>query len=354
VNKRLKIASIVLSLLIVSLSCTIGKDQGAVETSVAQTVDAEGQTEEPTELAQPPTITPEPSITAGPGQPTVTPKPCNKAEMVSETIPDDTEFNPNDNFVKSWRMRNIGTCTWSTSYKLVFYGGEQMSGPASKNLTTNVAPGEAVDVLIDLKAPGSDGTYKGIWKMQSDDGQNYAQFWVQIKVKAAAPTSHTVTLNYIAAESGMVWSDGSIYSPRNVGDTDFDTGSQAFISFDISGIPAGATITEVKVDFTDYDKLGDPFGSLKCLRSYQHDYGSLDAGDFFVGVPLGALTKWCNEGELSVIAADTDVKNSMQSKLGSSRFQIRLQFKDILTDSDGIADMVRFGDVKLIVTYTSP
>ena len=32
---------------------------------------------------------------------------------------------------KTWDVRNIGTCTWSRKYKLVFNGGKHMDGPNS-------------------------------------------------------------------------------------------------------------------------------------------------------------------------------------------------------------------------------
>jgi hypothetical protein len=142
---------------------------------------------------------------------------------------------------------------------------------------------------------------------------------------------------------------------ENVGDTASNHGSQAFLSFDISGIPAGATITKVVVDFSNYDTLDDPFGDLGCLRLYPHDYGTLDSSDYFSGTALGAIVRWCSEGELSSPGPEADVKAALQAKLGSSRFQLRAQFKEVTTDSDGKDDMVRFGSaIKLIVTYTAP
>ena len=141
-----------------------------------------------------PTITTSPSDT--PEDPPEDPDPCNHAKFISETVEDGTDFDPNDNFTKTWRLKNDGTCTWNTNYKLVFADGDQMSGPANKNLTQSVAPGEQVDVSVDLKAPGSAGTYKGIWKVADDEGQYYVHLiYVEIEViELAAPsTAFTVT-----------------------------------------------------------------------------------------------------------------------------------------------------------------
>ena len=364
-NNRIRIITGVLVLLTVSLACTISFGQPSeemnAETAVAQTVQAKqpDQATDTTEPDGPPTITPKPTDTQ-PGAPTATPKPCNKAEFISETIPDGTAFDPNDNFTKTWRLKNIGTCTWNTSYQLVFFSGDQMGGPATQNLTQNVAPGEQVDISVNLQAPASAGIYKGYWKIRDDAGEYYVNnIWVQIEVQVGAPplppAVASVTLNHIEAEGGSVRSNGGVYGGlENVGDTTGNLGSQVFVSFDMNSIPAGSTITEVKLDFSHYDKLGDPWGSLNCLRLYQHDYGALGAGDFFGGVATGALVRWCNDGELSAVAADSDMISALQSKVGSSRFQARLQFKDMLTDGDGVSDMVRFGTLKLLVTYELP
>jgi len=130
-----------------------------------------------------PTKTPKPTSTPA-GTFTPTPKPCNQATFVSETIPDNSKFNPGQAFTKSWRLKNTGTCTWNPNYKLVFVSGNQMSGPDYVKLTKYVAPGEQVDFVVNLKAPSKAGTYTGDWKLQSDDGYKFARVWVRIIVLA--------------------------------------------------------------------------------------------------------------------------------------------------------------------------
>jgi len=52
---------------------------------------------------------------------------CDAAKFVSDlTVPDGTNFASGAAFTKTWRLQNVGTCTWGTSYRLVFSGGEQM------------------------------------------------------------------------------------------------------------------------------------------------------------------------------------------------------------------------------------
>jgi len=157
---------------------TLAKEQ----TSVAQTIEALKPENLPTLEAQPTEEPPEPTV-----QPTKanTPKPCNDAQFISETIPDDSEFDAGAGFTKSWRFKNTGTCTWNTNYELVFKSGDQMGAPASKALSGEVAPGETVDIGINMTAPASAGTYQGYWKLVDDNGDNLINnVWVKIKVKS--------------------------------------------------------------------------------------------------------------------------------------------------------------------------
>src|SRR5690606_15189824 len=66
------------------------------------------------------------------------------------TIPDGTVVRPGQAFTKTWRLRNDGTCTWTTAYAIVFTGGNAMGGPAAQALPVSVAPGGSVDISINL------------------------------------------------------------------------------------------------------------------------------------------------------------------------------------------------------------
>ena len=338
-------------------------DLGA--TSAAQTLSAQL-----TSIAQPQATTPAPP-TAIPVTPTTAPSPttaatftatattipCDRAGQILDiTYPDGSDLAPGAGFVKTWRIRNTGSCTWTSAYALVFDHGDSMGSPPSIQLTTGtVAPGQTVDVSVSLTAPAAAGTYRGYYRLRNssgvifgtDPGANTA-FWVEIEV---VPATTTVNLTALAAESGYVRSDGSVSSPRNTGDTPTNLSSQAFQSFDISGIPAGSTITSVTFNLTGFDTLGNPFTDLGCLYMYHHDYGALDAGDFVAGSPAGALIRICEAGGLGSAVADNDFIGALQSKVGSSRFQIRFQFADTAVTADGEADMVRFPTVVMTVRY---
>jgi hypothetical protein len=137
------------------------------------------------------------------------------------SIPDGTKLGPNATFTKTWRIRNIGRCTWTTAYALTFDSGSAMSGPTSINIPGSVAPGQYIDLSVNLTSPGSAGSYKGNWKLRNGSGATFgigpsanSAFWVDIQVVTATPTPtptatttapspvtiYDMALNYCAAD----------------------------------------------------------------------------------------------------------------------------------------------------------
>ena len=121
-----------------------------------------------------PTSTPVPTITSVPPTftPTLTSIPCNWAQFISDvTIPDDTEITANTAFTKTWRLKNIGSCTWTSGYQLIFDHGDRMNAPDSVALTgASISPGSTIDTSVKLTAPNDEGTYQGFFKIRSPEG----------------------------------------------------------------------------------------------------------------------------------------------------------------------------------------
>ncbi len=89
------------------------------------------------------------------------------------TIPDDTITAPGSAFIKTWRLRNNGSCAWGPNQyvrSLVFFNGERMSAPNEVPLLTTVPPGGIVDVAINMIAPQRDGTYRSEWMLMVAQG----------------------------------------------------------------------------------------------------------------------------------------------------------------------------------------
>ena len=222
-SKTARLVSILLALVLGISACNLPSNatptptQGAdaVLTAAAQTVEA-NLTQ--AAILNPPTVPVIPTSTAG--SPTVTLAVSTNAQPVATNtqicdlalfikdvnIPDGTEFEPNEDFTKTWRLKNIGTCTWS-GYSLVFDSGDAMGGPASTPIGS-VSPGQEVDLSANLKSPGSDGSYTGYWRIKNSagvlipvsSGYQSKSFFVDIKVKSPAPTA----TNTVAPKADLI------------------------------------------------------------------------------------------------------------------------------------------------------
>ena len=110
------------------------------------------------------------------------------------TIPDNTRIEIGEPFVKTWRIGNVGTCEWGAGYHLDFAGGDQMGGPASVGVAETLPDG-STEVTLELVAPDTPGTYRGEWRMGSDDGGLFGGvLYVQIVAfDPSAPAPATAT-----------------------------------------------------------------------------------------------------------------------------------------------------------------
>lgn len=168
---------------------------------------------------------PVPTATAATAAPTNTaatqssgsPSKCDAAQFLADvTYPDGSILAPNATFVKIWRIKNIGACTWTPSYALVFFSGDAMSAPSAVALTGNVAPGQYIEIPVTLKSPNTDGTFTGYYKLRNANGalfgigeQADTAFWVKIKVSGPSYVAYNFADQYCQAE----WSNGSSILP---------------------------------------------------------------------------------------------------------------------------------------------
>ncbi len=196
-----------------------------------------------------PTVTPSATPTGPTPTPTNTPAPgacTNKVQFIADVnVPDGTVMTPGKAFKKTWRLKNIGTCTWTTSYSLIFDSGEQMGGPASVALTSQVKPGQSVDLSVDLTAPNANGTYRGNWKLANEGGTRFGlgtnadkPWWVEIKVSGGPTATPSAT------PTGPTPTPSNTPTPTATTDPNACTNKVKFIA-DVN-VPDGTVITAGK------------------------------------------------------------------------------------------------------------
>jgi hypothetical protein len=214
-NRKTTFLSILMLVPLLLTSCGgAGAEADTIATAVAMTVVAQEteraeatNTPRPTEAGS--TSTPETTTTAptaatfspptAPGS-TGSVQQCQVvANLVGETIPDGTIFQPGETFQKTWRLKNNGTCTWNSSYKIVYWSGDLMGASREYPLSRLVAPGEEVEIPLSLTAPTSNGNFSGYWKLQSEWGTAFGvgqydqPIYVQINVNDSENPDYGVT-----------------------------------------------------------------------------------------------------------------------------------------------------------------
>ena len=255
------------------------QDNVSVQTAAAMTVEAQLTAMAPATA----TFTPVPFPTVPPANtqaPTNTARPaatatssCDIASFIADvTVPDNTTIGSGDSFTKTWRLKNIGTCSWTPSYAVVFINGSSMSGPSVQAMAGNVNPGQTVDISVNLTAPAADGTYTSNWGLRNAAGVIFTHFYVQIVVNSgggAFAVTHvsfettgscgnfhikvSITTNAAGeVDYHRVWNDGG---------TDTTPGTLTFTaagtkSFNVDSTASGTGWMDIYIDSPNHQQFG--------------------------------------------------------------------------------------------------
>ena len=158
-------------------------------------------------------LTPQPTTSA-------TTKCKDSAILVEDvTYPDNTVIPAGEKFTKTWKLQNVGKCTW-TGYTIAFVSGDRMSSPDTAPVLETES-GKPVDVSIDLVAPATDGTYLANFELRNAEGKSMligteAIFWVKIIVGAGG-TSNVVGTQVVSQVGNCTYTTNDSYIQTLIG-----------------------------------------------------------------------------------------------------------------------------------------
>lgn len=270
-------------------------------------------------LTPSPTETPSPTFTLSP-----TTIPCNWLQLVSHvTIKEGTIFAPGTEFVKVWRIRNIGSCSWSRDYDLVYVDGTRMGGERDVSLAANVLPGQTIDVSISLESPSRPGDYTGEWMLRSANGVLFGEgddaedpFDVSIRV---IQTNRNYLYDFALNICNADWSSGTgelscpgvsgsrsgfvilLDEPELENRREDEPALWVHPNFSNSGWISGV-YPPIKVEEGDYFRawIGCLEGSRRCDLIFQLDYQIEDG-------PIHNLGQWSEEHDDEVTVINRDL-----------------------------------------------
>ncbi|MBQ6520217.1 MAG: hypothetical protein IJI14_15995 [Anaerolineaceae bacterium] len=210
----------------------------------------------------------------------------NEAEFIDDiTIPDGTKVAPGAAFTKTWRLKNIGTCTWTPSYQVVSVGRFRMGGQQYAYLPKAVAPGQTVDISMNVVAPTFPDDYASEYRLQDASGNLFGitgtrskqelSFWLKIVVEDNAKCA------LVSSSPASVYRNGEFDAvfkiKNNSGSTwtnDFDirmTDGKGFLKYDKSyidipkSVDPGDTLTLI-YDMVASDEGGNHGIKLELIK----------------------------------------------------------------------------------------
>jgi hypothetical protein len=154
-------------------------DVSALQTAAVETIVA-GITRtaaaQPTATGTPTLLPPTPTETVTPTAAlSATQQLCDNSVFISDaSVPDGTRMTAGQAFVKTWKVKNTGTCAWKTNYTLIHAYGEKLGGLTSA-LAAEVLPNSEVEISVNLKAPDKPGNYSGYWRLANNNGVPFGQ-----------------------------------------------------------------------------------------------------------------------------------------------------------------------------------
>jgi hypothetical protein len=103
---------------------------------------------------------------------------------VDVNIPDGTTMTPGQDFIKTWRVKNSGSCPWGAGYELVYAGYEDDLSGQPQPLAEVIPPGQEVELSVQFRAPDGADEYVSAWQMSNPAGVTFEEIiYVKIVVQ---------------------------------------------------------------------------------------------------------------------------------------------------------------------------
>lgn len=193
-NKRGLIAALLITTLALAACAPAAptEDPAVKITQIAATIQAEFTQNAALTPSATPTLEPTATPTMEPPTPTisiteVTPTATMRVDPQGDvadkavysadvTIPDGTIVKSGSTVVKIWSIKNIGTTTWKTAYRLAYLDGlKDAKEMLYVHLPNEVKPEVSVQVSVTFTAPTTPGTYYSYWRLVNDDGHLFGE-----------------------------------------------------------------------------------------------------------------------------------------------------------------------------------
>jgi len=137
-------------------------------------------------VAAPPATLPPPTSTATLAALPTPPCTDNLRYIEDATIPDGSLVSPGEQLDKRWMVKNNGSCNWDDGYRLVLFGGPDLSAVSEQALFP-ARSGTQITIRILFTAPDEPGAYRSAWQAVSPNGQAFGDpIFIEIQVEGSS------------------------------------------------------------------------------------------------------------------------------------------------------------------------
>jgi hypothetical protein len=182
------------------------------------------------------------------------------------------------------------------------------------------------------------------------------------------PTPVTLTITSAPSLDGLVFAQGTTTLASNITAGDYASGFgpqggiRGFVSFDLSAIPAGATVLSATLTLVQRNVVGTPYATLGTIVADHVEYGGLlEAGAYARSFPTGqAFATLSSDSTLGprTLTVTAIVQDDVASNRGHSQYRFRFGLEE---DADMDSDQAQFFSAEtatgpserptLVVTY---
>jgi hypothetical protein len=96
----------------------------------------------------------------------------NATFMAHVTLPYAPPYNPGDHFIKTWRVKNTGSCDWPRGFKIMFISGDRF-GANTIEIGQKVITGAVTEISLNMTAPRLTGVVSSNWQLATDIGKPF-------------------------------------------------------------------------------------------------------------------------------------------------------------------------------------
>jgi hypothetical protein len=116
----------------------------------------------------------------------------DRGEVVDQDPDDNTTVGNNADFDMSWDVKNTGTSNWipgsgncTDGYYIAFAGGDRIGSGYSNwyCIKQTIVPGATLHIIVDMKTPGTDGTYHSMWCIMNSQKKCFRMLDVTLNVQ---------------------------------------------------------------------------------------------------------------------------------------------------------------------------